>query len=76
MRDLKYPVFAVLTRAPTDEMLQIHDRMPVILPESSVDEWISHDGEPNKVVGKAVTEVVFERLAKILIISFICSQTT
>ena len=60
MRDLKYPVFAVLTRAPTDEMLLIHDRMPVILPESSVDEWISPSSEPNKIVGKAITELVAE----------------
>lgn len=61
MRDLKYPVFAVLTRTPTDELRQIHDRMPLILPESAVDEWISPNGEPNKVVDAAVTEVVIEK---------------
>ena len=61
MRNLRYPVFAVLTREPTEELREIHDRMPLILPESAVDEWISPDGEPNKVVGKAVTEVVIER---------------
>ena len=61
MRDLKYPVFAVLTRAPTDELRQIHDRMPLILPECAVDEWISPDGEPNEVVAKAVADVVIEK---------------
>ena len=61
MRDLKYPVFAVLTRTPTDDLRQIHDRMPLILPESAVDEWISPKGEPNKVVDAAVTEVVIEK---------------
>jgi len=35
--------------------------MPVILLESSVDEWISPDGEPDKVVQRAVTEVVIEK---------------
>ena len=61
MRDLKYPVFAVLTREPTDDLREIHDRMPLILPESAVDEWISPDGEPNKIVGKAITELVAEK---------------
>ena len=61
MRDLKYPVFAVLTRTPTDEVRKIHDRMSLILPENSIDEWTNPDGEPNKVVDKAVTEVVIER---------------
>ncbi len=61
MRDLKYPVFAVLTKAPTDELKEIHDRMPLILPECAIDEWISPDSEPNKVVDKAVTDVVVER---------------
>ena len=59
-RDLKYPVFAVLTRTPTDELREIHDRMPLMLPESAIDEWISPDGEPNKVVDAAITDVVIE----------------
>ena len=61
-RDLKYPVFAVLTRAPTDNLREIHDRMPVILPESAIDEWIDPDGEPSKIVGKAITELVILRI--------------
>ena len=61
MRDLKYPVFAVLTREPTDDLREIHDRMPLILPESAVDEWISLGSEPNKIVGKAITELVTEK---------------
>ena len=60
-RDLKYPVFAVLTKAPTDDLREIHDRMPLILPESAVDEWISPSSEPNKIVGKAITELVAEK---------------
>ena len=51
----------MLTRTPTDELRQIHDRMPLILPENAIDEWISPSGEPNKVVDKAVIEVVIEK---------------
>ena len=61
LRDLKYLVFAVLTRAPTDELRQIHDRMPLILTEHSIDEWISPDGEPNKIADKILTELVIEK---------------
>ena len=35
--------------------------MPLILPESAVDEWISLGSEPNKIVGKAITELVAEK---------------
>ena len=62
LRDLKYPVFAVLTRIPTDDLRQIHDRMPLILPKSAIDEWLSPDSEPNKAVERVVTEVVVEKL--------------
>ena len=58
---MKYPVFAVLTRTPTDDLREIHDRMPLILPENAIDDWISPDSEPNKVVEKAVTDVVIEK---------------
>ena len=61
LRDLKYPVFAVLTRTPTDYLREIHDRMPLILPENAIDEWISPSREPNKVVDAAVTDVVIEK---------------
>ena len=35
--------------------------MPLILPESVIDEWINPDGDPNEVVDKAVTELVIEK---------------
>ena len=61
LNDFKYPVFTVLTRAPTNELRQIHDRMPLILPYSAIDEWISPNGKPNKVVENALTELVTEK---------------
>ena len=61
MRDLKYPVFAVLTRAPTDELRKIHDRIPLIPPEIAIDEWTRPDRQPNKVVDRALTELVIEK---------------
>ena len=56
-----FPVFVILTREPGDEIRFIHDRMPLILPESAVEDWIRPDGRPEEVLGEALTEMVFER---------------
>lgn len=37
---LTVPVFTVLTREPTGELRRLHDRMPVVLPQSAVGKWI------------------------------------
>ena len=56
-----FPVFVILTREPGEEIRFIHDRMPLILPESAVEDWIRPDGRPEEVLGEALTEMVFER---------------
>ena len=58
----RYPTFVVLTRKPCDAVSAIHDRMPVILPGSKVDEWIAPDGEPEKVAETALTDLVLEKV--------------
>ncbi len=57
----RYPVFVVLTREPCEAVSGIHDRMPVILPESAVDEWISIGGIPEKTVRNALTDMMVEK---------------
>ena len=58
----RYPAFVVLTRRPCDSVSAIHDRMPVILPESAINEWIAPDGEPEKVTENALTDLVTEKV--------------
>ena len=60
-RDLKYPVFAILTRAPSPELSWIHDRMPVILPAERIDEWIRPEGDAGEIVKAAVTDMISEK---------------
>lgn len=57
------PVFVVLTREPDEEIRFIHDRMPLMLPESLVNEWIRPDVRPEDLIGRAVTGMIFERAA-------------
>ena len=54
------PVFVILTREPGDEIRFIHDRMPLILPEDAVDEWIRPDASPEKLLSQAVTDMIYE----------------
>ena len=63
-RDLKYPVFTVLTREPSTELAKIHNRMPLILPEAAADDWIRPDSDPNELVEEALTDMVMEKAAK------------
>lgn len=55
------PVFAVLTKEPTDELRQIHDRMPVILPRELIAEWVNPHSNPKELIKKSLTDVVIEK---------------
>ena len=57
---LHYPVFTILTREPSTELLKLHDRMPVILPESAINDWIRPDSHPEEIIKNALTDMVME----------------
>ena len=52
------PVFAILTRAPSEDVAFIHDRMPVILPRASVSAWLDPASDPQAILQSAVLHVV------------------
>ena len=58
---IQVPVFAVLTREPSEEIRFIHDRMPVILPEEDIERWISPDGRPDEILKDTLTDMRFEK---------------
>lgn len=60
-RGLKYPVFSILTRTPSQELAKLHDRMPVVFPTEAIMDWIRPDGDPAKMVKAALTDMVFEK---------------
>ena len=53
------PCFVVLTRAPGENIRFIHDRMPLILPESAVEEWIRPETRPEDLLSLARTDLIF-----------------
>ena len=56
-----FPHFVILTRAPAEEISFIHDRMPLMVREKDVEEWISPDANPEEIAFRAVTDLHFEK---------------
>lgn len=59
--DAGLPYFVILTRDPVGELAQIHDRMPMILPDTLVDEWINPDIDPESLADYALTDMIVEK---------------
>ena len=55
------PSFVILTREPCEAIRFIHDRMPLMLPEQRVNDWINPAANPAEIIRAAETEIVFER---------------
>ena len=55
------PVFVVLTREPGEKIRFIHDRMPLIMPENLVNEWIRPDARPEELLPRALRDMIFEK---------------
>lgn len=56
------PRFVVLTREPGDEIRFLHDRMPLMLPENCLEDWIRPGTDPAPLLGFALTGMEFSRL--------------
>ena len=60
-RGIKYPVFAVLTRDATEAIRLIHDRMPVILPQETVKDWLTATQLPEEILKESISDIYFEK---------------
>ena len=54
------PVFTILTREADEGIRFIHDRMPLIMPDHLVDEWIKPEADPKSLVKESLTEMIAE----------------
>ncbi|MCR5595554.1 MAG: SOS response-associated peptidase [Lachnospiraceae bacterium] len=61
-----FPVFAILTREPSAEIRRFHDRMPLILPEDRIDEWINPESVPEDILPYVLTDIIAEPADSIL----------
>jgi len=56
-----YPVFVILTKAPTVELSKIHDRMPLMLPKNRIEDWINPSSNPEELLSYALTNMIIEK---------------
>lgn len=56
----KLPVFVILTREAGPGIADIHDRMPVILPDEIHQEWLSVSTDAGNVMDQAYREMAFQ----------------
>ena len=55
------PAFVILTRKAAEDLSWMHDRMPVMLPEQSISQWINPEGRPEELIQNCLTKVVWQR---------------
>ncbi len=57
-----FPSFTILTMNASEDIRFIHDRMPVILPHTLVNEWVTPSSKADVIVAEALTDMVFEKV--------------
>ncbi|MBR1742648.1 MAG: SOS response-associated peptidase [Lachnospiraceae bacterium] len=57
-----YPVFVILTKEPADSLQDIHDRMPFLLPEEKIEDWIDPASDPASMLPYAMKDMVMEKV--------------
>ena len=56
----QFPHFVVLTQDAAEDIAFIHDRMPLMLPEEAVDDWINpRNSNPSKLLPLALTAMEY-----------------
>ena len=54
------PVFTILTRNAVEGIAFIHERMPVILPNSAVADWLNPKYHGNDILKTAVIQMKYQ----------------
>lgn len=54
------PMFSVITRESVEPVRSIHDRMPLMLKQEDVREWVRPDACPSGITERALTDVIME----------------
>lgn len=55
------PAFVILTRPADASLTWMHDRMPLMLPDEEIGQWIDPEKEPETIVRKCLTRMQWEQ---------------
>ena len=56
------PVFVILTRQPSADISFIHDRMPLMVGEELVADWVRPTSNPAELAKTAITDMYYEKV--------------
>ena len=56
------PCFVIITREAVPDIQRIHNRMPLIMPDSAVFKWIHPSEDPAALAGLAVNDLFFDKV--------------
>ena len=54
------PMFSIITREAVEPVRSIHDRMPLMLRQKDVRDWVQPDMNPSGIPERALTDVIME----------------
>ncbi|SFY04310.1 SOS response-associated peptidase [Ruminococcus sp. XPD3002] len=54
------PMFSIITREAVEPVRSIHDRMPLMLRQEDVRDWVQPDMNPSGIPERALTDVIME----------------
>lgn len=57
-----FPHFVILTKDPTEELKWLHNRMPVMLPEDHIQEWVNPARDPDEMKQQFLTEMIWGKM--------------
>ena len=60
---VQFPAFTILTKEATGQMSSIHERMPVMLRQDQISDWLSPDIDPEGIVRRSIRDLVIEKAA-------------
>lgn len=60
-RGLSSPVFSIITQETPKELRWLNDRMPLILPEDRIDEWIKPETKAEDMLQYSQTDLIVEK---------------
>lgn len=55
------PVFSILTKEPAESIAFIHNRMPVILPNDTMNDWLNPGFNGTEILGTAIGNMSFNK---------------
>ena len=58
-----FPVFSVLTKEPVESIAFIHNRMPVILPNEIIKDWLNPQYHGQEILNAALQNMSFSRVS-------------